>query len=289
MFEYLPQNAQKEVNKIKLNDILELRIRANGYSFIKCIGQVLPFKYKFSHLDITEIILKVCKRSIYSYEENIKQGFITTDFGERIGLAGEFVFSGNNIQTIKNFTSLCIRVPKQIDGFSDKFFNEFYNDKSVLIVSKTGVGKTTFLRDLTKKVSYKTQKNIVIIDERNEIACKNGNFTFDVGNSCDVLTYSNKDYGLQVALRTLNPDIVVTDELVSENDFKGVLKGHLAGLEIFATIHAENKQDLLKNKYINQIIENKVFDKYVFLSVENGKREVNVLSSNFENLCCYLS
>ncbi len=289
MFEYLTKNALKEVNKINSNDICELRIRANGYSVINCVGQVYPFKYVFTDSDVEEIVLNVCKRSIYSYEEQIKQGFITTCYGERIGLAGEFVYDGNKIQTLKNFSSLCIRIPKQVNGFSLKFFNEYYDDKSVLIVSKTGVGKTTFLRDLVKNISNNTLKNIVVIDERNEIACKNNFFSFDVGKTTDVLTYSTKDYGFITALRTLNPEIVATDELVSENDFKGVIKGHLAGLKIIATIHAENVEDLLKKKYINEIINNKVFDKYVFLSKEKNNRKVEIYSSKLEKLCCYLN
>lgn len=289
MFEYLPSQALKEIQKIKNNDICELRIRANGYSTIKRVGQVLPFKYSFTQKDVEEIVLKVCKRSIYSYEEQLKQGFITTDYGERIGLAGEFVYDGKNVQTIKNFSSLCIRIPKQVDGFSLKFYNEYYNDKSVLIISKTGVGKTTFLRDLTKNVSNNTLKNIVVIDERNEIACKNDFFSFDVGKTCDVLTYSSKDYGFLMALRTLNPEIVVTDELAVDSDFKGVIKAHLAGLKVFATIHAENEQELLKKGYMQEIYDKKVFDKYVFLSLDNDKRKVTVLSSNFEKLCCYLN
>ncbi len=289
MFEYLPIDALKEINKLKKQDICEIRIRANGLSVIKLIGQVLPFKYKFTNVDVENIVLKACKRSIYSYEEQLKQGFLTTDFGERIGLAGEFVYDNDSVLTIKNFSSLCIRIPKQVKGFSLKFFNEYYNDKSVLIVSKTGVGKTTFLRDLTYNVSNNTLKNIVVIDERNEIACKNNVFSFDVGKTCDVLTYSNKDYGFLMALRTLNPEIVVTDELVTENDFKGVIKGHLSGLTIIATIHAENLEELFFKNYMKEIYEKKVFDKYVFLSVLENKRRVEVYSSNLEKLCCYLN
>ena len=156
-------------------------------------------------------------------------------------------------------------------------------------MSKTGVGKTTFLRDLVKNVSNNTLKNIVVIDERNEIACKNDVFSFDVGKTCDVLTYSSKDYGFLTALRTLNPEIVATDELVTENDFKGVIKGHLAGLKIIATIHAESEHDLLKKKYVKEIIENEVFDKFVFLSKEKNNRKVEIYSSKFEKLCCYLN
>ncbi len=289
MFEYLPLNALKEVNKLNKDDICELRIRANGYSTVCLIGQVVPFKYVFTLKDIEEIVLKVCKRSIYSYEEQLKQGFITTDYGERIGLSGEFVYDKNNILTIKNFSSLCVRVPKQVKGFSLKFFNEYYDGKSVLIVSKTGIGKTTFLRDLTLNVSNKTLQNIVIIDERNEIACKNYDFSFDVGKTCDVLTYSSKNYGFLVALRTLNPEIVVTDELVDKSDFNGVIKAHLAGLKIFATLHAESEQELLKKPYLKDVFNLGVFNKIVFLSKDGENRKVTVFSSKLDKLCCYLN
>ncbi len=289
MFEYLPKIPLKEIEKLKPNNVTELRIRANSSSYIYYDGQTYKFNYVFTYYDVNDIVFNACKRSIYSFEEQIKQGYVTTEHGERIGLAGEFVYENNKILTIKNFTSLCIRIPKEIKGFSLKFFNEYYNEKSILVISKTGVGKTTFLRDLTYNISNKYVKNIVVIDERNEIACKSQNNSFYLGESVDVLTYSSKDYGFKVALRTLNPEVVVTDELISENDFLGVLNAHLSGLKIIASIHSDSIDELIDKKSMQNLIKQKVFEYYIFLNKVEKGREVEIYSKDFKKICSYVN
>lgn len=288
MFEYLPCEVVKEIKKSKIV-VNELRIRANAPSFVKGNGQAYKLSYLFTCRDIEEIVLRACKRSIYSYEEQIKQGYITTDYGERIGLAGEFCYDKGNLLAIKNFTSLCIRIPNIVQGFSNEFFNKYYENKSVLIFSPCGVGKTTFLRDLTLNISNKYACDIVVIDERNEICQKTKNSSINVGKSVDVLTYASKDYGFTCAIRTLNPEIVVTDELITKSDYKSVEKAHLSGLKILATMHADSILDIKSNILIKNALNLQVFDKFIQIEKKKDFRQVTVYSKDFEKLCCYLN
>ena len=104
MFSFLPDKIKLEVLKIK--NVTEIRLRANAPIFVYSNNNVIKLsKYKINQNDINLIVLNACKRSIYGYDEYIRNGFITTDYGIRIGLAGEIVYDDNKVLTIKKFTS----------------------------------------------------------------------------------------------------------------------------------------------------------------------------------------
>ena len=99
-------------------------------------------------------------------------------------MAGECVISNGEVRTIKNISSLNIRISREVVGSSDKVMKLITNNNRVyntLIVSPPKCGKTTILRDIARNISngmYKISlsgKKVVIVDERSEIAaCYNG-------------------------------------------------------------------------------------------------------------------
>ncbi len=288
MFEYLPSSLIKELKKFGFENINEIRIRLNSNVQIISKGKTynLDFIIKNQN-DIENIVFNACNGSIYSHDEDIKNGFITTDRGERIGLAGEFVIKDNKVATIRNFSSLVIRIPSQINGVSKEFFSRYSNFKSLLVVSKPYAGKTTFIRDLIKELSFSNMGNIVIIDERNEICAKTLSGAFNLGKNVDVLTYAPKIYGFNQAIRTLNPDYIVVDELMNLDDINGVLRGVYGGIKVIATVHAGSVLELKDISYMKDIILNKVFDKFVFIENLNGNRTFAVFNENLERLCSF--
>ncbi len=284
MLEYLPKRLLKVVKTVNISFLYELRLRVNSCLHANINGNNVVLGGDIvTKQDIEDVVYTLCKKSIYSYEEQIKRGFLTSDSGERVGLCGEFVIENGKVKTINNYSSLCIRIPHENLGVSKKFVEEIYKGGSVLVISKTGVGKTTFIRDFCRYLSNKFYKNVTIIDERNEIASKNGESSFDVGNYTDVLTYSSKEYGFNQAVRTLNPNVIVVDELITENDFNGVLNAILSGVDVVATIHAKDVKDALKKPNFTPILN--AFDYYVLLENYNQKRTLKVYDKNAELLC----
>ncbi len=286
VFSYLPPYILKELKVLGLENIDELRIRDNLNLSVLVNGKQKKLNVKIKNsIDLEEIVYSACKRSIYSYEEDIKNGFITTEKGERIGLAGEFVLKDNKVITIKNFSSLVVRIPREVVGFSNKYFKEVFSNNSALIFSKPGAGKTTFIRDLAKNLSNSNVGNIVVIDERNEIASKTNKKGFDLGDNVDVLTYATKLYGFNQALRTLNPDFIITDELSNENDVFGVLRAVLGGVKVIATTHASSMSEIIRNLFLKKLIDLKVFSEYVQIDNEFGVRKITVYNKDFEKIC----
>ncbi len=285
MLNYFPIHIAKSLKNINFNNVYEIRIRQNKKIVIITSNGKTILNSSLKQNEIEEIVYNACKKSIYSFEEQIKRGYVTTKNGVRIGLAGEFVVENGKIITIKNFTSLCIRFPHEIIGVASKFVSTIYDDGSVLVISKSGVGKTTFIRDFSRLINERNSLNTIIIDERNEIVAINESGGFNVGNTVDVLTYTTKSYGFNQAVRTLNPDLIITDELMSEEDVNGVLTAILSGVKVVATIHAKNLNDALNKEFMKKI--NNMFDYYVLLEIIEGKRVSTIYDKNKEILCRY--
>ena len=270
ILDFLPQRLKKPLYNLNTDLLFEIRLRTGfpivvNYSFNNCfLSDSGMSKSELSGIVcqddyIKEIILNVTERSVYAYNDKIKKGFITTREGVRIGIAGECVYDGNNISTIKEFTSLLIRVPHSIVGCADEVFEKIKSQTFVyntLIISPPFMGKTTILKDLCRLINKNYFKSILIIDERGEFACVNG-------LNIDKIKFSDKLYAFSYGIRSLAPSIVITDELSSESDFQFANKAANSGIKIIASCHADDIKDLFgKNFFINN-----VFERYVVLGM----------------------
>lgn len=64
------------------------------------------------------IVIKATEFSLYSVNNQLVKGYITISGGIRLGVCGEIVRDGGFVKTIKNFTSVNIRIPHEIPGCS---------------------------------------------------------------------------------------------------------------------------------------------------------------------------
>ncbi len=144
---------------------------------------------------------------------------------------------GEKVKTVKHITSLSVRIPHQIFGIADFLKIDGNFRKNLLIVSPPAAGKTTLLREITRKLSNAGQC-VVVLDERGEISAPDGtSFGLDVGQNTDVLYGFPKNVSYENALRALAPEYIVTDELSGEKDVAGVLRAYYGGVKVVATLH----------------------------------------------------
>ena len=296
---YLPIEIGQAIAKLNLAKLKEIRMR-NGYPIVVDYGGI----YYLGSNGITDVISKsiicdktmidfvithACENSIYVYNEEIKQGFITVEGGIRIGLAGTCVNEKGDIKTIKNLSSINIRLPHEIRDCSLKIL-EFITEPQIsntLILSPPGAGKTTLLRDLAFQISQRYIKNVLIIDERNEIAnVVNGFSRYKLGIFCDVITNCSKQFGLENGIRSMRPDVVMTDEIANVDDINAVLYAQGCGVKVIATTHCDNLENLQTKKDFQQLLSNRAFNRYVVLSSRNGAGTLEgVYDKNFKCLC----
>lgn len=244
--------ALKKINTDKLSEIRlrkDFPVRCKYFFKKRYLGDegITLFEDKAivcTEEDIRYIINKVTEFSVYAFNDRIKQGFITVGNGVRIGIAGECVCEKDEIITIKNISSLNIRIPHEIIGCSKKIFKYIYEDgllNNVLIVSPPSLGKTTILKDIARSINEKFDYSILILDER-------GEFENIKGVNIDKISYSDKLYGFNYGIRTLSPDIVITDELSTETDWECVKNAVNSGVKIMASCHGKCITDLIGKK-----------------------------------------
>lgn len=277
---YLDANTYNLIKKnFNFSDITEIRLRLNQ----KLIVVVKNKKYFLKDNDeyiivnkyiIDNFIKNASENSIYAYNDNIIDGFLTLPNGIRVGIAGYVVKDKDKVVTIKNYQSVNIRIPHIIKNCSLPAYDFLVdnNVKNTLIISAPGSGKTTFLRDFVFQLSaHNVSKNVLIVDERNEIASAvNDEQTLDLGGYCDVYTNCCKSFGFKNGIRSMRPDVIVCDEIDLEKDLDIILEAMNCGVNVVATIHALNINQLKNKVGFDKILEQKFFSRFVVLTDDEG-------------------
>lgn len=266
----------KNLSKEKKDSLQEIRIRAGMPTVIVCSNNSFVLDRSESvatPVDIKEIFNLLCGYSVYSFENQIKKGFITIDGGHRIGLCGEYVFSGDKISAVNELTSLNIRIAREFPNCSEDIFEKIKNDfLGALIVGPPCCGKTTIIRDLSRRFSLSEKLKLpktCIIDERLEIAsCHGGKVQFNIGLS-DVLSGIPKSAGIMMAVRCMSPNIIICDEIGTSEEAMAVKSALNCGVKIIATIHAFGLDDFLKKPQSMPLVNSGAFEKIIFLDGEN--------------------
>lgn len=247
--------------------------------------------------DMKSIMQKISNYSLYAYEEDIRQGFITIKGGHRIGIAGECVMERGEVKTIRNIASINVRICREVIGCSDnimKYIVSPHRINNTIIISPPKCGKTTILRDIARNISNGMSslglvgKKVVVIDERSEIgACHFGIPQTDLGLRTDVLDNCLKREGLIMAIRSLSPEVLICDEIGTKGDIEALIMAFNSGVNIITTIHGFTVEDLYKRKVLGDLLDNQILGRAIILSNRNGVGTIeNVYSlKGGESMC----
>lgn len=183
--------------------------------------------------DIDSILSSACDNSIYAYEDSLMNGYMTMDDGVRIGVAGQVTTVGGVAKCFSNYNSMCIRFPHHVIGCSRCI--DISHPMSTLIVGQPASGKTTFLRDILCRLS--ARYNCICIDDRGELTqCQMyDNHAVNV----DTLLYGDKTYAINMAVRSLSPQCIITDEIVPQQ-YQAIRQAIDSGVHVYASIHGDS-------------------------------------------------
>lgn len=257
----LPQQVQNKIEEIRIQIHQPIRVRGGMKEFV-----LEPI---ISHDTFDTILSTLLDHSIYAYEEEIAKGYITIEGGHRVGLCGRAVMENNKIRLLKDISSLNIRRSKEILGVSDRIIPDIRTKigsiHNTVIVSPPKCGKTTLLRDIVRSLSSCGYR-IGVCDERSEIAgMYQGTPSYDLGPRTDVLDGCPKAEGMLMLIRSMSPDILVTDEIGKPEDIVALEAAIYAGVTIITTIHGKDFQDLeASNLY--PLIDKEIFRRIIYLS-----------------------
>lgn len=268
------------IKNFSFNDITEIRLRVNERIIIVIKNKKYFLKDEnnefvvINRFVLDNFIKKISENSLYAFNDNIINGYITLEKGIRVGLCGTVVMDGNKVITIKDFQSVNIRIPHTIRNCCVPAYDFLVDDKvkNTLIVSAPGCGKTTFLRDFIFQLNEKSVPlNILIADERNEIcSVSNGETNQYLGGFCDIYTNCSKDFAFKNGIRSMSPDVIVTDEIDLDRDLNSLIEAMNCGVNVVATIHARDLKQLKQKKGFDEIIDNKIFSRFVLLTNDEG-------------------
>ena len=266
----------------------EVRIRAgkpllivagDGDVFLDAAGRPTdPAQaYIVSGEDVAKTLQIVSRNSLYACEEELRQGFLTVAGGHRIGLAGQAVLAGGELKTLKHISALNIRLAREIRGAADAVMPYAVAGTrrvlSCLVISPPRCGKTTVLRDMARQLSGGvaclgfTGVQVGIVDERSELAaCRDGVPTADLGPRADVLDGCPKAVGMLMLIRSMAPQVIITDELGREADAAAVREASHAGVAVVASAHGRDAADIAARPFIGELIADQVFERYIILS-----------------------
>lgn len=270
----IPENAAVIVKEIRFrngepitlntqNDIYY--IRKNGALTVSFCSDLISTDER----DLQEIVFCLSRRSLHTYQEMIAKGFIPLRGGCKAGVVGRAVMKNGSVYSVSSFNSVNIRVSRSFYGCSKDLIERVGEDcASFLIIGAPLSGKTTVLRDLCRFYSGKDRLNplkTAIIDERDEIASRSFGEGIDVGVHTDVLTLYPKAIGTEIAVRTLSPDIVILDEIGSDEEARAMLSGINTGVRFIATAHGSSMEEVLRRPNIKRLVNSGAFEKAVVL------------------------
>lgn len=230
---------------------------------------------KWTPAQIKDVVDRACAYSIHSCQDQLAQGYLTIQGGHRMGVCGQAVMQQGQVQMMRNFSSVNLRVARQIVGAAQPVFPLcFRGDEplSVLLFSPPGFGKTTLLRDLIRLFSMAGWR-VGVADERAEIcAMVQGQSQFDLGEQVDVITGCPKAQGAMMLLKTMSPQILAVDEITSPEDVQALGAVVNCGVRVLATIHAWSWEELRRKPLFTALERERFFDRVIGIRRQGGRR-----------------
>lgn len=294
------------LTKEDFEQIEEIRIRAkkplcikkrNEEIFLTEQGTVTLEPKKAFYTETYEIqnSLELLSRfSLYAFEEELKNGFITIEGGHRIGVTGKVTTENGHVKMIQNMNALNIRISHEKKGCADTILEYIIKDGELLhtlIISPPGCGKTTLLRDIVRQVSngkgkILSGKNVGVADERGEIAgCYQGVAQNDVGIRTDVLDSCPKAEGMLLLVRSMSPQVIAADEIGKDEDIYALESIMNSGIRLICTVHGKGIEDILRKPVLGQLLEKNIFQRFIVLYKRKSVGEVEgIYNERFQNI-----
>ena len=296
LFSLLDKNILLRINEIRIrrNNYVVIIIKNTSY-FVDYNGDIYDYPsnncVKIGNDEFEQIYLSFCNYSVYSNSENLKNGFTTLNNGARIGIAGSAVYDNGSLVSVKDIKSLNIRIPKEVKNCADSVLRFLYVNSfpSVIVAGKPNSGKTTLLRDMARQLSSgfnNRYRKIAVVDERGEICGKcDAESLLDVGINTDVLTSFPKHIGIEIATRTLSPEMIICDEISTVEEVKSILYAFSSGIRFVLSVHISSKEDLLHKPIIKLLLNSQEFSYIVLLDNYTYKTEIIDAGEIYNEIC----
>ncbi len=279
VLEILPARMAEEISRLAqvrkdgLYGIRELRIRRKGVCTLLLGRESIPLISKINDEEMEAVLYGLTDGALYAHRDTIAEGFISLPRGIRVGVCGVARYDGERLTGISDMSSLIFRIPTGECAFLDRLYSVYDEGigNGLLIYSPPGVGKTTAIRFLARAIGGGSNpKKVAVIDERSE---------FDEndyrGCAVDVLKGYKKGKGIEIATRTLSPDLIMIDE-IGVDDSDSILLAIKCGVPVIATAHGGDKDEILSRPALKRFFDHRVFSRLLGISIKEGEYLLSV-------------
>ena len=268
-----------ENEELDFEKLEEIRLRIDQPLIVEYenVEMLLPSKAKNKHIvtkeEIRETMDYICKYSLYAYEQELKQGFVTIEGGHRAGVMGKVILENNRVKNLQYISSVNIRVAHEIIGCADSIMQYITKNREVchtLIISPPRCGKTTLIRDIIRQISdgnqYVRGCTVGVVDERSELGgCYLGVAQNHLGMRTDILDCCPKAEGMIMLIRSMAPHVLAIDEIGTSEDVHAVEYAMQCGCKLIASVHGMDMEEASQKPVLGDLIRKRRFERYVIL------------------------
>jgi stage III sporulation protein SpoIIIAA len=181
----------------------------------------------------------------------------------------------HRISCIRNrqflINGLTCRVGRAIFGTISIIRDLLESEKSILVLGKPGVGKTTIIREIARVLADEMEKRVIIIDTSNEIAGDSDIPHSGIGRARR-MQVARTEFQHQVMIEAVEnhmPQVIIIDEIGTELEVLAARTIAEKGVQLVGTTHGNCLDNLIKNPPLADLIGG---IQYVTLSDEEAKR-----------------
>ena len=271
-----------ESQELQYDHLQEIRLRI-GHPILLCYrGKEILCNHIAGEQTIRETLDYISNYSLYAYENELRQGFLTVEGGHRVGMAGQIILENGHVKNLKHIASLNIRISHEVLDCANPLFQfltcsgQLYH---TMIISPPRAGKTTLLRDLIRQISdgnsWISGRTVGVVDERSELAgCYHGIPQNHVGMRTDVLDGCPKAEGMMMLIRSMSPQVIAVDEIGSIEDVQAIRYAMHCGCKMLTTVHGESLQEIRKKPLFEALLKERCFERYVVLKSDRRVGEI---------------
>lgn len=266
----------------------ELRLRRDRQASVTVAGQNIRLGRVFAAREMEQLLLQMCRGSLYAHAETLSEGYLVLPLGVRVGVSGHAAVVGGRITGVESITAFSVRLPRATPPVGEEIcalLRASSYTRGVLLFAPPGVGKTTLLRGVARLLAGKDYSlRVVVVDTRGELA------PFLEGEELllDVLSGYPRGKGIGIATRTMAAQVIVCDEIGDLAEAQEILAAHTGGVPLVATAHATGVRELLARPALRLLHEAHCFGAYVGVRRDTGEFRYTLDVADWDRANAYL-
>ncbi len=272
--ELLPRGVADEITRLALGrrcglgGLREVRIRRSGACSAVLGKEALRLCSHIDRAEMDALVERLLGGALYAHRDSIASGYVSIGEGIRVGVCGRAAYEGERLVGVSDMHSLLFRIPTGECAFENELrqLAAAPFGSGMLIYSPPGVGKTTALRTLAAILGGgEAPRRICVVDERFEFSEEDYR-----GLEVDILSGYKRRVGVEIATRTMSPDIIIIDE-IGADEGEALSAALKCGIPIIASAHAGSLDELLSKPSLKALFDIGVFSLTVGISCTAGQ------------------